>query len=189
MEINFVTSNPGKVKEIKAILGEKVQVNHIEMEYREMRSDQSEEIAKESAERLSKELNKTIMVEDSGLFIKELKEFPGTCSSYIHKRIGLNGILKLMENIVDRSCVYRSAVSYCEPGKNAISFVGEETGSISNEIRGNHGFGHDPIFIPEGSEMTYGEQENCENLKRFRKMAVDKLKNHLKKEEIDDTKN
>ena len=137
MEINLVTSNLGKVKEFKIILRDSVKINHIEKEYRELRSDSPEEIAKESAKRLAEELKKPIVVEDSGLFIETLKDFPGTCSSYIHKRIGLKGILKLMENVEDRSCFYRSAVSYCEPKKDPISFFGEERGTVAKEEKGS----------------------------------------------------
>ncbi len=179
MQINLITSNLGKLKEFKIILGDKIKINHIKREYKELRSDAPEEIAKESAKRLANELKKPVVVEDSGLFIKALNDFPGTCSSYIHKRVGLKGILKLMEGIKDRTCYYRSAVAYCEPGKEAISFLGEEKGVIAKEIRGNNGFGHDPIFIPKNSKKTYGEMQNCENLKRFRKIAVEKLKNYL----------
>src|SRR3989338_5545251 len=182
MQINLVTSNLGKLKEFKIILGNEIKINHIKREYKELRSDDPEEIAKESAKRLANELKKTVVVEDSGLFIKALNDFPGTCSSYIHKRIGLKGILKLMENIENRDCAYKSAVAYCEPGKEAVSFLGEEKGSVSKEIKGNYGFGHGPIFVPEGSKRAYGEIENCENLKRFRKKAVEKLKNYLLKE-------
>jgi len=183
MELNLVTSNLGKVKEFKIILENEIKINHIEMEYRELRSDNPEEIAKDAAKMLAEQLNKPIVVEDSGLFIKALNEFPGTCSSYIHKRIGLKGILKLMENVEERICWYRSAVGYCEPNKDPISFLGEEKGTVAKEIKGSYGFGHDPIFIPENSNNTYGETENCENLKRFRKIAVEKLINYLKREE------
>lgn len=179
MKINLVTSNLNKVREFRAILGSTAEIIHTELEYRELRSDNPEEIAKESAERLSKELGKPVVVEDSGLFIETLNDFPGTCSSYIHKRIGLKGILKLMEKENNRNAVYKSAVSYCEPNKKPIAFVGEEKGTIAREERGNYGFGHDPIFIPENEEKTYAELKNCENLKRFRKTAVEKLKIYL----------
>ena len=184
MQINLVTSNPGKVREIKTILGDKVKVNHISMEYRELRSDSPEEIAKDAAKRLAEELKKAVVVEDSGLFIKALNDFPGTCSSYIHKRIGLKGILKLMEGIEDRTCHYRSAVGYCEPDKEPISFLGEEKGKVAKEIKGSYGFGHDPIFIPEGLKITYGEMENCETIKKFRRIAVEKLRDYLLKVEV-----
>ena len=181
MQINLVTSNLGKVKELKTYLEPDIKINHIKKEYRELRSDNPEEIAKESAKRLAEELKKPVVVEDSGLFIKALNDFPGTCSSYIHKRIGLKGILKLMENIENRECTYKSAVAYCKPKKEPISFLGIEKGTISKEIKGSHGFGHDPIFVPENSKKTYGEIKNCESIKRFRKIAVLKLKSYLLK--------
>lgn len=181
MQINLITSNKGKAKEFEAALGKEIKINHIQKEYRELRSDSPLEIAEESAKRLAEELQKAVVVEDSGLFIKALNDFPGTCSSYIHKRIGLKGILKLMENIEDRTCYYRSAVAYCESGKKPKSFLGEEKGTISLEIRGSHGFGHDPIFIPGSSKKTYGEMENCETIKKFRRDAVLQLKEYLKR--------
>ena len=178
--ITFVTSNKGKVREFKKIIGDSFRLEHIEMPYRELRSDEPEEIAKLAAKQLAEKLNKAVVVEDSGLFIKALKDFPGTCSSYIHKRIGLKGILKLMEGIEDREAIYKSAVAYCEPGKKPVSFLGAENGRIANEIRGEFGFGHDPIFIPEGSEITYGEMDNIEDVKKFRRRAVEQLLRFLK---------
>ena len=46
ISINFVTSNPGKVKEFKQILEPEIKVNHIEISYPELRSDSPEEIAR-----------------------------------------------------------------------------------------------------------------------------------------------
>src|SRR3989344_1542117 len=121
LTINFVTSNKNKVKEFKQALEPQIRVNHIEISYPELRSDDPEEIARHSAEMLAKKLNKTVVVEDSGLFIKSLNDFPGTCSAYIHKRIGLEGILKLMKGVMDRECRYMSAVGYCSPGGEPVS--------------------------------------------------------------------
>ena len=169
MQINLITSNLGKVKEFESALGKEIKINHIKKEYKELRSDSPEEIAKESAKRLAEEMQMPVVVEDSGLFIQALNDFPGTCSAYIHKRIGLRGILKLMKGLEDRTCYYRSAVAYCEPGKDPISFFGEEKGILSDDIKGVYGFGHDPIFIPEGSKKTYGEMEKCQTNKKIKK--------------------
>ena len=179
--INFVTSNKGKVKEFRQILEPEIKVSHIQLFYQELRSDNPEEIARMSAETLANKLKKNVVVEDSGLFIKALNDFPGTCSAYIHKRIGLKGILKLMKGVKDRECTYKSAVAYCEPNKKPTSFLGEENGKVAESIRGHFGFGHDPIFIPEGSSKTYGEIKNCEKLKKFRRRAVLKLREFLNK--------
>ena len=84
-----------------------------------------------------------------------------------------------MKDVEDRECEYKSAVAYCEPGKNPISFLGTEKGKISDAIKGNFGFGHDSIFIPHGSNKTYGEIKNVEESKKFRRMAVLKLREYF----------
>lgn len=182
LTVNLITSNAGKVEEFKIVIDSRAKINHINKQYKELRSDDPEEIAKDSAKRLAEELNMPVVVEDSGLFINELKGFPGTCSAYIHKKIGLQGILRLMEGVENRSASYKSAVAYCEHGNEPISFLGEERGKIAESIRGNYGFGHDPIFIPEGSSKTYGEMPDCQKVKRFRKMAIEKLLNAIIKQ-------
>ena len=181
MEINFVTHNLGKVKEARLILEPGIKVNHINLEYDEIQHDDPVEVAKKSAEQVAALLNKTAVVDDSGLFITALKGFPGVFSSTIHKQIGLKGILKLMEGEKNRECFYRTVVGYCQPGKKAITFAGEERGSIADSIRGAHGFGHDPIFIPEGETRTFGEIQGCEGLKKFRRKAFEQLRDYLKK--------
>ena len=181
MKIYFVTSNKNKVKEVQKITGSKHEIIQIELEYPELRSDYPEEVARLAAKQLADKLNKALFVEDSGLFIKALNGFPGTCSSYIHQRIGLKGIIKLMEGVRDREAMYVSAVAYCEPGKKALSFLGSEKGKIAYKIRGSHGFGHDPIFIPEGSKKTYGEMGDGGKQKKFRRKAVLKLLEYLEK--------
>ncbi|MBI2101229.1 RdgB/HAM1 family non-canonical purine NTP pyrophosphatase [Candidatus Woesearchaeota archaeon] len=179
MIINFVTSNINKVNEFRQILEPAIKVNHIKISYPELRSDNPEEIAGHSAEMLANKLKKVVVVEDSGLFIDALNGFPGTCSAYIHKRIGLKGIIKLMKGIKNRNCTYKSAVAYCEPNKKPASFLGEEKGKVAESVRGSFGFGHDPIFIPEGSNKTYGEMEDYKEVKKFRRRAVLKLRNCL----------
>ncbi|MBD3164777.1 RdgB/HAM1 family non-canonical purine NTP pyrophosphatase [Candidatus Woesearchaeota archaeon] len=180
MKIYFATHNKSKVKEFGEILKGIADVKQLDDDYPELRSDLPEEIVLEAVKKLAEKYKKPMVAEDSGLFIKALNGFPGTCSAYIHKRIGLKGILKLMEGIAERECEYRSAVGYCEPGKDAVSFLGIEKGKIADSERGKHGFGHDPIFIPAGNDKTYGEMENAEKYKKFRKDAVLKLMHYLR---------
>ena len=179
MHINFVTHNMGKLKEARLILEPSVKVTHINLEYDELQHDDPQVIAKKSAQMVAAMLGKTVVVDDSGLFITALNGFPGTFSSTIHKQIGLKGILKLMGAEKNRECFYRTAVAYCEPGKKAVTFLGEERAALSTEISGTHGFGHDPIIIPEGETRTYGEIEGCEGIKKFRKLAFLQLKDYL----------
>ena len=181
MKLGFVTTNKHKVREMQLIFGESIELEQIDFDYPELRSDDPEEIVHDAIVGLIKKYKRPIIIEDSGLFISSLKEFPGTCSAYVHKRIGLEGILTLMEDVEARTCSYISAIGYGEPGGNPVSFLGEEKGTIAKSIKGNKGFGHDPIFIPEGSEKTYGEMDDVEDVKKFRRRAIVQLITFLKK--------
>ena len=179
--IYLVTSNKNKVKEFKEVLEPKFKVEQIEMEYPELRSDNPEEIVKISAKQLSYILDKTIVVEDSGFFIKALNGFPGTCTKYCFERIGNKGFLKLMKGMKDRTCYYKSAIGYCEQGKEPISFLGLEEGTVSLKEIGDKGWGQDPIFIPKNNRKTYAQLRERNSVNIFRKKALLKLKDYLKK--------
>ncbi len=54
------------------------------------------DIAKFAAEEAAEKYNRTVVVEDSGLFVKALNGFPGPYSSYVHATIGVEGLVRLM---------------------------------------------------------------------------------------------
>ncbi len=173
--IHFVTSNMGKAKEAKALCKEfDIKIQQIRYEYPELQSDDLETIAKYGAECASRALNKTVIVEDAGLFIPALRGFPGPYSAYVFKTIGNKGILGLMSDKKNREAYFKSAVGYCEPGEDSITFTGVANGRIAREIRGEHGFGYDPIFLYD--DRTFGElsteeknkvSHRCKALKKF----------------------
>jgi len=184
ISINLITGNPNKVREFKLILEPEINVNHIDFPYPELRSDDPEEITMLAAKQVAEKLKKTVVVEDSGLFITKLNDFPGTCTKYVRRRITNKGFLKLMEQYKgkDRQCFYKSAIGFCVPGKEPLSFLGVEEGLISENEKGTKGWGEDPIFVPvenNPQKKTYGEirQEGSVNL--FRKRALLKLKEFL----------
>jgi len=177
----LVTSNKNKVNEFKLVLEPEFKVEQIKLEYPELRSDDPEEVVKMAAKQLSEILDKTVVVEDSGFFIKSLKGFPGTCTKYNFERIGNKGFLKLMKGKKDRTCYYKSAIGYCEKGKDPVSFLGIEEGKVSSKEKGNKGWGQDPIFIPKGKRKTYGELREKNSVNVFRKKALLKLKDYLLK--------
>ena len=81
MIINFVTCNKNKVREFKQILKDKFEVEQLAIDYPELRSDDPEEIVKLAVKQLADKLGKTVVAEDSGLFVKALNGFPGTNSA------------------------------------------------------------------------------------------------------------
>ncbi|MFH1590908.1 MAG: non-canonical purine NTP pyrophosphatase [archaeon] len=187
--ITLITSNPNKVKEFSQVLEPDIGVDHVELEYPELRSDDPEEIVRLAASQLADRMGKPVVAEDSGLFIDALQGFPGTCTKYVFQRIGNDGLLKVMENVdaEKRRCFYKSAVGYCEPGGKAVSFLGVEEGTIAESARGDQGWGQDPIFIPAGDSKTYGELRKDGDVNIFRRKAVEKLREFLLDREARET--
>ena len=55
-----------------------------------------------------------------------------------------------------------SALSLCWPDGHVENFEGEVHGTLSFPARGEHGFGYDPIFVPNGYDITFGEMPPAE---------------------------
>jgi XTP/dITP diphosphohydrolase len=172
------TGNQNKIHEFTKVLGPEFPFRTVSGEKPELRAEHPADIAAPAAKVLAERLKEAVIVEDSGIFIKALNGFPGTCSHYIHDKIGLAGLLKLLEGKKDRSAKYISAVAYCEPGKHPVCFVGEENGKITTKPRGSSGFAHDPIFMHVGNK-TYGESKEKMAVHIFRRRAIEKLKSYL----------
>ena len=178
----FVTSNVGKVAEAKvrfSRLG--YAVVQQDLGYPEIQADSLQEVAVYGVECVRQRLSSMFFLEDSGIFIAGLKGFPGVYSKYVFQTIGLPGVLRLMEGCVDRSAVFRSVIGYLEPGGVPRVFVGECPGVLSLEVRGSHGFGYDPIFVPDGWGKTFGEVSTVEkNVVSHRGKSLDLLAGFLK---------
>ncbi len=176
----LITGNEQKIREFTLVL-KGVKFDVLRAEKPELRSDNPCEIVKVAAKIFAERLKKAVVVEDSGLFIKALKDFPGTCTKYVYNRIGNGGILQLMKGRKDRRCWYKSAVAYCWPGKEPVCFVGVEEGKIAERERGVAGWGQDTVFIPKGKSRTYGETRKPGDANLFRKEAIEKLKVFLER--------
>jgi len=175
MALSFVTTNRNKFIEVSRTAAKYgIEVVHVDLAYTEVQSDSIEDVAKRGAKEASETLETPCFVEDSGLFIQALRGFPGPYSNFVFRTIGNRGILKLMSGENNRVAKFISAVGYCEPGKEPLFFTGSVEGRIAEEVKGPHGFGYDPIFIPdEGDGRTFGEMPVEEkNLLSHRSRAI-----------------
>jgi len=181
-ELYFITSNKGKVKEaIEKLRPLGFSVVQKDLGYPEVQADSLEEVAQQGVEHVRAKFHQAFMLEDAGLFIEVLQGFPGVYSKYVFFTIGLPGILRLLDKVKNRKAVFRSMYAYSEPGKKPVIVTGECKGMISTEQRGEHGFGYDPIFIPNDEEKTFGEMTIEEkNQYSHRAKALDKLITELK---------
>jgi len=163
----FATGNVHKFNEARLLLSEfKVAAAMLRVKTVEIQDSDIENIAVASVLDAVKKCRLPIIVEDAGLFIEALDDFPGPYSSYVFQTIGTSGVLKLMKNIGDRSACFRSVIAFCRPKEKPITFLGEVNGRIVEEERGSSGFGFDPIFAPlKGDGRTFAEMKTEEKNK------------------------
>jgi len=161
-EVLFATGNRHKLEELGRVLRECGLVPRtVDVAKLEVQSDDIGVVAAYAAVHAYSVLGRPVLVEDAGLFVNALGGFPGPYSSYVYKTIGLNGLLKLLEGVRERTAVFRSALAYAGPW-GVVVFKGEVRGRIAEEPRGSAGFGFDPVFIPEGVERTFAEMSTEE---------------------------
>jgi XTP/dITP diphosphohydrolase len=154
----FATSNKHKVKEAAEVLAPYgIAIEHFPLDRVEIQADDPAEIAAYSLEQVKD--NRPLCMEDAGVSVDRWGGFPGPYSSYVLKRLGNPGMLKLMDGETDRRAHYVSAIAYRDESGVHI-FRGTVDGELAHSIRGTNGFGYDPIFIPsEGNGQTFGEME------------------------------
>lgn len=134
-QIMFVTSNLGKVKSAQRELKD-VEVVQYEAELIEPRSDSIKEISKIKVLQAYKMVNKPCIAMDSGFYIEELNGFPRAYVNHALETIGVEGILKLMEDKENRECKFKECLAYYD-GTSMKFFEAETDVVLANEIRGS----------------------------------------------------
>ncbi len=185
MRIQLVTSNEGKFREVRAALGKRGhEVVWKRFPYPEVQTASLDEVVTEGLAWLRAKMGEgePFMIDDSGLFITALKDFPGVFSAHALKTIGNAGILKLMTGVEDRRARFEARLGLWSPETGQRLFAGRCDGTLALEPRGAGGFGFDPIFIPEGDIRTFAEISTDEkNSFSHRGRAVAALLEHLDK--------
>jgi len=136
--------------------------------------------AKKASKKLADELNKPIVLEDTGLFFEAYDGFPGPSPKFVFKTLGYKGIFKLLDGESRNAC-FQTTAAYCEPGNDPKLFSGEMKGEITDKIfnpeRDFDFMPYDRIFIPDGksitiSDMTMEEKNQLsQRSKAFHKFA------------------
>jgi XTP/dITP diphosphohydrolase len=160
MKLTMVTSNINKAREVAEFFAGVLDVTHVRLEIPELRSDDVEIISRQKAQYAYDKLLTPLIVDDTSFSIDALKGFPGPYAAYVLDSIGNTGILKLMNDVVNRNAHFTTAIAFAD--ENGIRhFSGTIHGRIITIPRGNGGFGYDPIFEAEGrtlAELTLEEK-------------------------------
>ncbi|MEY5057615.1 MAG: hypothetical protein RI987_419 [Actinomycetota bacterium] len=125
------------------------------------------------------------MADDSGIAVEILGGAPGIFSArWAGGRDNVQNRRLLLAQLADVPAQNRAASFVCTIAlvgpDGEISFSGIWPGSVAFEEQGEHGFGYDPVFIPEGFEVTAAQLEpEVKNSMSHRTLALEQLASYL----------
>lgn len=172
----FITDNPGKFKEISAIVPN---LKQLELDLEEVQSLDPKVVIEHKLAQAAAVHDGELIIEDTSLELACLGGLPGTFIRWFEQTIGVEGIAALAMKHEDRSAIARVTIGYRDPEGNTHYFTGELEGDIVPP-RGSKEFGWNPIFQPRGEDRTFGEMTVEEkNRISMRGIAARKLAAHL----------
>jgi non-canonical purine NTP pyrophosphatase (RdgB/HAM1 family) len=178
MRIYFVTSNKYKFNEVERVLGTGLIMKKLDVP--EIQAIEVKDVVEDKAKRAYEILKKPLIVEDTGLYIKSLNDFPGAFARWFFDTVGNERLCKMLDNFKDRSAYSETCICFYD-GKRSMVFSGRGYGEIVKKPRGSEGWGYDPIFQPRGCTKTFGEMDmDQKNAISMRAKAARKLKQALR---------
>ena len=188
------TNNIGKLKEIRDLLPKNLEI-YSTSDFKIKSPTENGKTFKENslikAKYFSKKLKMICLSDDSGLEIDYLNGAPGIYSSRWGGNKGdfVKAIKRVFRELDKKNKNWKTmkikarficALTIYGPNQKAINSIGKIEGHISPSKKGENGFGYDPIFIPKGKKITFGEMKAFQKYKidhRFR--AFKKIKKFL----------
>ncbi|MFX1708094.1 RdgB/HAM1 family non-canonical purine NTP pyrophosphatase [Chitinophaga sp. CC14] len=189
MKLIFATNNPNKVKEFRSLLGNQFEIvtlleAGIDIDIPEPH-DTLEANATEKSATIHRMTGENCFAEDTGLEIAALNGAPGVLSARYagEQKEAADNIAKVLQELEgqnNRSAQFRTVISLILDGKEH-QFEGVSKGHITTSVKGEKGFGYDPIFIPEGETRAFAEMDLTEkNRYSHRARAFEKFVAFLK---------
>ena len=186
----FATNNAHKLEEVRAILGNDFQIASLKEigchDDIPETADTLEGNAMQKAQYIKDKFGMDCFADDTGLEVEALNNAPGVFSARYagpghDSEANMKKLLHEMEGKENRKARFRTVIALLLDGKE-YTFEGIIKGNIIEEKRGDSGFGYDPIFVPEGYDLTFAELGNdIKNNISHRAEAVKKLSAFLKK--------
>lgn len=183
------TNNAHKLEEISAILGDEMELLSLKdiqcFDEIPETSDTLEGNAHQKAEYIYRNYGMDCFADDTGLEVEALGGAPGVFSARYagdghDSEANMQKLLQELKGKENRKAQFRTAICLIMEGKE-YQFEGIVKGEIIKEKRGGAGFGYDPIFTPEGHNLTFAELGNeIKNTISHRARAVEALCKFLK---------
>ena len=155
----LVSSNPNKGIEAERILG--MPLLRVSLALPEIQAAAVEEITRYKLEIARNKGYHRLLVEDVSLGFDELGNFPGPYVRWLLEAAGGKGLAAIAYALNNRAARAQCCVAYWDGSEGKI-FLGECTGEILVQPRGDQHFGWDAWFQPRGSQKTFAEMTSEE---------------------------
>ena len=173
------TNNIGKLREIKDLLPKNLEIystSDFKLKSPIENGKTFEENSLIKAKYFSKKSKMICLSDDSGLEIDVLDGAPGIYSARWGGKKGdfVKAMHKVFKELDKKNKNWKNkkikarfvcALTIYGPNQKTINSVGKIEGHISPSIKGENGFGYDPIFIPQGKKITFGEMKASQKFK------------------------
>ncbi|MFH1684158.1 MAG: RdgB/HAM1 family non-canonical purine NTP pyrophosphatase [Candidatus Margulisiibacteriota bacterium] len=192
MQILVATKNKHKLREIRHILGNGYRVTGNGKNVKED-GQTFEENAIKKAKAIRLKNDEVAIADDSGLMVDCLGGRPGVRSARFASpptpeklckkllRVMSNEERVMSNKLGVRSAKFVCVIAVVYPSGKVRTVKGICRGRIIREMRGRHGFGYDPVFVPKGYKKTFAEMKPAmKNRISHRARALKKLKAILK---------
>ena len=164
----FVSGNRGKLEEVRRIWaalpdGPPAELEAVALDLPEIQSLDLVEVLRVKGREAYRRLGRPVVVDETGLSIDAFLGFPGPLVKWMLESLGPEGMAAAARAAADAAdggaygAAARCAALYFDGEGEGIVAEGEERGELIVPGRGENGFGWDPVFLPEGSDRTYGE--------------------------------
>ena len=183
----FATNNAHKLQEVQQLVGEKVTLKSLnDIGFDEEIPETGTTFEENSLQKcvcIYNRFNMDCFADDSGLEVEALNNEPGVYSAHYSgsrdDRKNLELVLKKLAGTINRKARFRAVISLIIDGKVRV-FEGVVNGIIRDKVSGAAGFGYDPVFQPEGYDITFAEMNLEEKNKiSHRGRAMTKLVEYL----------
>jgi|TARA_B100000780_G_scaffold192546_1_gene135645 XTP/dITP diphosphohydrolase len=193
-EILIGTLNKGKIKEISYLLNKKIKkITPFQLNIKSPKETGKtfKSNSELKAKYFFKKSNFYTISDDSGLCVDCLDDKPGIYSARWAKKYGsfeqaMKKIITLVQNknknkkIKNTKAKFICSLTFSFSTVKKITSIGVIQGNISEKILGKNGFGYDPIFIPKGRKITFGQMNRRKKiLMDHRFIAFKKLKKKI----------
>jgi XTP/dITP diphosphohydrolase len=146
----LVTGNAGKIAEARLALGAELEA--VEVDLPEIQSLDYREVLRGKANEAWQQ---------AGLDLTALNGFPGPLVKWMLQAVGAEGLARTAAALGDVRAAARCFLLY-KDGDREVVAEGRTEGTLVLPGRGVHGFGWDPVFLPDGSALTFAELTGAE---------------------------